>query len=134
PGARLSRIPGPQGGGRSMSLAFIAGALLAAAGALGVVLARAPVHNVLSLVVNFIGLSILYLTLQAEFLAVVQVIIYAGAVLILFLFVIALLTVRREAPHGPGERLKGQRTAGYAAGGLVGVLLVAAGMELFGGS
>ena len=66
----------------------------------------------LSLVVNFIGLSILYLTLQAEFLAVVQVIIYAGAVLILFLFVIALLTVRRGGAARPGERLRGSGRPG----------------------
>ena len=55
-----------------MSLLFLVGALCAVGGALGVVLARNPVHGVIAMVGNFIGLAILYLGLQAEFLAVIQ--------------------------------------------------------------
>lgn len=83
-----------------MSVALIIAAALAIGGALGVVASRAPVHSVIALIVNLIGLAGLYLMLSAEFMAVVQVIVYAGAVMILFLFVIALLTVKRE----PQER------------------------------
>jgi NADH-quinone oxidoreductase subunit J len=54
--------------------------------------ARKPVHSVVGLLGNFVALAILYLTLQAEFLAVIQIVVYSGAILILFLFVIALLS------------------------------------------
>lgn len=54
--------------------------------------ARKPVHSVVGLLGNFIALAILYLTLQAEFLAVIQIVVYSGAILILFVFVIALLS------------------------------------------
>ena len=70
-------------------------ALLAAvliASALFTVTARRPVHSVVGLLVNFIALAITYLSLQAEFIGVIQVIVYSGAILILFVFVIALLS------------------------------------------
>jgi NADH-quinone oxidoreductase subunit J len=51
-----------------------------------------PVYSVVGLLGNFVALAILYLTLQAEFLAVIQIVVYSGAILILFLFVIALLS------------------------------------------
>ena len=54
--------------------------------------ARQPVHSVVGLLGNFVALAILYLTLNAEFLAVIQIVVYSGAILILFLFVIALLS------------------------------------------
>ncbi len=54
--------------------------------------ARKPVYSVVGLLGNFVVLAILYLTLQAEFLAVIQIVVYSGAILILFLFVIALLS------------------------------------------
>lgn len=54
--------------------------------------AKKPVHSVVGLLGNFVALAIMYLTLQAEFLAVIQIVVYSGAILILFLFVIALLS------------------------------------------
>lgn len=102
---------------------WIAG-IIAILGAIGVVAARTPVHSVLSLVVNFLGLAALFLSLHAEFLAIVQIIIYAGAILILFLFVIALLTVRKDPMERPGERLEGQRQLGFVTAVLVGALLI----------
>jgi NADH-quinone oxidoreductase subunit J len=54
--------------------------------------ARKPVHSVVGLLGNFVALAIMYLTLQAEFLAVIQIVVYSGAILILFVFVIALLS------------------------------------------
>jgi NADH-quinone oxidoreductase subunit J len=63
-----------------------AGAL---AGAIGVVLQRNPFYSVLSLVVHLISLAVLFLLLQAEFLAAAQVIVYAGAVMVLYVFVVA---------------------------------------------
>jgi len=54
--------------------------------------AKKPVYSVVGLLGNFVALAILYLTLQAEFLAVIQIVVYSGAILILFVFVIALLS------------------------------------------
>jgi len=60
---------------------------------------REPIRSVLSLVVVMIALSILFLLLSAQFVFVVQIIVYAGAVMVLFLFVIALLGPAREIGH-----------------------------------
>jgi NADH-quinone oxidoreductase subunit J len=54
--------------------------------------AKQPVHSVVGLLTNFAALSVLYLSLSAEFIAVVQILVYSGAILILFVFVIALLS------------------------------------------
>ena len=59
--------------------------------------ATKPVYSVVGLLVNFAALAVLYLTLSAEFLAVMQIIVYCGAILMLFVFVIALLEQRRRA-------------------------------------
>lgn len=107
-----------------MTILFVLAGLLCVAGALGVVLAKQPVHQVLSTVLNFIGLAVLYLGLTAEFMAVIQIIIYGGAVMVLFLFVIALLTARMEPVEHDLNYLSGGRLAGYSIGG--GVLLMLA--------
>lgn len=100
--------------------------LLAVLGALGVILARTPVHSVLALVLNFLGLAALYLSLQAEFMAVIQLIIYAGAIMVLFLFVISLLSVRNVPTERSVGRLRGQGPAGFAVGGALAALLAGA--------
>jgi NADH-quinone oxidoreductase subunit J len=66
-------------------------------GALGVITLKQPVHAALSLVATLLTLAITYVTLQAHFLATVQVIVYAGAIMVLFLFVIMLLNIQGEA-------------------------------------
>jgi NADH-quinone oxidoreductase subunit J len=68
---------------------FWAAALLALGGALGVVLQRNPFYSVLALVVHLVALAVLFLLLRAEFLAAAQVIVYAGAVMVLYVFVVA---------------------------------------------
>lgn len=70
---------------------FIALAVLALAGAVGVVLSKNAVYSALSLLLNFAVLAVMYFTLHAQFLGVVQVIVYAGAIVVLFLFVIMLI-------------------------------------------
>nr|MDQ2681866.1 NADH-quinone oxidoreductase subunit J [Candidatus Eremiobacteraeota bacterium] len=62
------------------------------ASAVWVVSAKKPVYSVVGLLLHFAALSVLYLSLSAEFLAIVQVVIYGGAILVLFVFVIALLS------------------------------------------
>jgi NADH-quinone oxidoreductase subunit J len=76
-----------------------------AAGAM--VLARNAVHSALFLIVNFFTLAVFFLILGSPFLFVVQIIVYAGAIMVLFLFVIMLLGV--DSPVPLTERLKGQR-------------------------
>ncbi len=71
--------------------------------ALMVVTRRNPVHSVLYLLVTFFSVAAIYVVLQAEFIAVVQILVYAGGILVLFLFVILLVDVRRE----PGLRRMG---------------------------
>src|ERR671936_18026 len=75
--------------------------------AVAMVLARNAVHAALLLIVNFFTLAVFFLILGSPFLFVVQIIVYAGAIMVLFLFVIMLLGVDREVPLT--ERLKGQR-------------------------
>ncbi len=68
---------------------FFAAGIGALAGALGVVLLQNPFYSVLSLVAHLLGLAVLFLLLYAEFLAAAQVVVYAGAVMVLYLFVVA---------------------------------------------
>ena len=84
-----------------MALAvFLVAAAMAVAGGIGVITFREPIRCVLSLVVVMLALSILFLLLSAQFVFVVQIIVYAGAVMVLFLFVIALLGPVRESARG----------------------------------
>lgn len=79
-------------------ITFVAAAAAAIAGALGVIFLRNPVHSALMLVLTLFAIATLFVEQGAEFLAAVQVIVYAGAVVVLFLFVIMLLGVdRRES-------------------------------------
>ena len=71
------------------AVVFFVAAILAVAGAAGVVLQRNPFYSVLSLVVHLLALAVLFLLLRAEFLAAAQVIVYAGAVMVLYVFVVA---------------------------------------------
>lgn len=69
---------------------------MAVFGSLFVIVQRNPIYSVLSLIFAFFGLSGLYVLLDAPFVAIVQIIIYAGAIMVLFLFVVMLLNVPRE--------------------------------------
>ncbi len=96
-------------------------------GALGVVLSRNPVHAALALVMTLFGVAVLFVAREAHFLAAVQVIVYAGAIVVLFLFVIMLAGVDRSAPLALGS-LRIQRWAAgvFGLGALVttGLLVV----------
>jgi NADH-quinone oxidoreductase subunit J len=80
----------------SETLQFYAFATITVLGSLLVVSQRNPIYSVLSLIAAFFGLSGLYVGLEAPFVAVIQIIIYAGAIMVLFLFVVMLLNVPRE--------------------------------------
>ena len=72
-------------------------AILVVLGAVGVVAMRQPVHSALCLLLSFLGVAALFVTLSAEFLAAVQILVYAGGIMVLFLFTIMLVNVRRAA-------------------------------------
>jgi NADH-quinone oxidoreductase subunit J len=90
------------------AITFVAAAAMVLAGAIGVVTARNPVHAALMLVLTLFGIAVLFVAQQAEFLAAVQVIVYAGAIVVLFLFVIMFLGVDRRE-NIEAEPLRGQR-------------------------
>ncbi len=98
-------------------LAFFLIALLAIASALGLVLRRNPIHGALFLVMNLGCVAVLYLMLGAEFLAAAQVIIYAGAIMVLFLFAIMVLIPGKEET-GP-DPLRPWRLLAPLLGGLL---------------
>ena len=79
-------------------VSFFVAALIALGGAGGTVLLRNPFYAVLALVCHLLGLAALFLLLRAEFVAAAQVIVYAGAVMVMFLFVIAYVGPRGELP------------------------------------
>lgn len=91
-----------------LALFFIFG-LLCVAGALNLLLQRHPINSALSLIVVMSSLAVLYLLLGAEFLAMAQIIVYSGAIMVLFVFVIMLLNAGEE------EKTHGSRAA-YVAG------------------
>jgi len=87
-------------------------ALMTLVFAVAVVANRNPVASALSLVISFLGLAALYVGLDAYFIAVIQVLVYAGAVMVLFLFIIMLLDLR-------AEKRRNLNVAAYVGGGLV---------------
>jgi NADH-quinone oxidoreductase subunit J len=114
---------------------FIVCTAIVIGGALGVVLSSNPVHAALSLVGTLFGVAVLFIAQDAQFLAAVQVIVYAGAIVVLFLFVIMLLGVD-ELEDLSIEPLGGPRPAALIAGvvglGLTLVVLLAAGSVVTG--
>ncbi|MGA5304294.1 NADH-quinone oxidoreductase subunit J [Nucisporomicrobium flavum] len=96
---------------------------LAVIGGLGMVLARNAVHSALWLVVTMLCLGFLYVVNSAPFLGAVQIIVYTGAIMMLFLFV--LMLVGRDASDSLIETLRGQRVAAILLGAGFGVLLAA---------
>ncbi|HYI61057.1 MAG TPA: NADH-quinone oxidoreductase subunit J [Acidimicrobiales bacterium] len=102
---------------------FAIAALVVLGGAAGVILQRNPVHAALSLVATLFGIAVLFVAQEANFLAAVQVIVYAGAIVVLFLFVIMLLGVD-QADDLDAEPLVGQRPVAIALGVLIGAGMV----------
>ena len=98
---------------------FFVLAVVAVAAGVGVIAQRNAARSALFLLVNFCCLAGLYILLNAQFVAVAQVILYAGAIVVLFLFVVMLLGMERAVEQADSRRYQG------IAGGLLGLLLVA---------
>jgi NADH-quinone oxidoreductase subunit J len=105
---------------------FVSAGLMILAGAIGVVTRSHPVHAALSLILTLFGVAVMYVSQEAQFLAAVQVIVYAGAIVVLFLFVIMLLGVDK-AEDLRVEPFKMQRkVAVLVGGGVIGLVAFAA--------
>jgi len=104
---------------------FVAASAMVLVGALGVVLRSNPVHAALSLVLTLFGVAVHFVSLNAHLLAAVQVIVYAGAIVVLFLFVLMLLGVDR-AENLSTEPITGQRPLAVLLGAGILAALVAA--------
>lgn len=87
------------------SIAFYLFGLVAVGGAIGMIVARKLVHSAIFLVVSFLGVAAIYLLARADFLAGVQVLIYAGAIMILMLFAIMLTPGQVEVASRLGQQL-----------------------------
>ncbi len=98
------------------SVLFFIAAIGVISGAAGVVILRNPFYSVLALVIHLVSLAVLFLLLRAEFAAAVQVVVYAGAVMVLYVFVVAY--VGGEESDSIGERLRGPGGRGPVGSGL----------------
>lgn len=78
---------------------FLVMAVLATGAGLSVIVQRSPLYSAFSLIGLFGCLAAIYISLQAQFIAAIQIIVYAGAIMVLFVFVIMLLNIRREESH-----------------------------------
>ncbi len=96
---------------------------LAIAGAIGVIASKNPIYSVLSLVVVFFAISGHYILMNAQFLAIVNIIVYAGAIMVLFLFVIMLMNLNAETEPVKNIYMK---MAGIISGLTLMIVLVAA--------
>lgn len=101
-------------------IVFALSALAVLGGACGVIVARNPVNSALSLVASLFGVAVLFVAQEAHFLAAVQVVVYAGAIVVLILFVLMLLGVDREEDVR-AEPLAGQRPLAALLGAAVAI-------------
>ncbi|HTN46562.1 MAG TPA: NADH-quinone oxidoreductase subunit J [Flavipsychrobacter sp.] len=91
--------------------------------ALGVILSRNPIHSVLFLIATFFAISGHYILLNAQFLAIVNIIVYAGAIMVLFLFVIMLMNLNADAEP---QKSRLVQFAGIVSGGVLFIVILAA--------
>ncbi|HCK78443.1 MAG TPA: NADH-quinone oxidoreductase subunit J [Actinobacteria bacterium] len=104
-------------------IAFWILAVLAVGGAIGMIASRKAVHSALWIALTMVTLAVVYLINAAPFLGLVQIIVYTGAVMMLFLFVLMLIGV--DASDSLVETIRGQRVAAVLVGAGFGVLLIA---------
>lgn len=97
---------------------FIIFGSIALVAAVAVITSRNPVHAVIYLVINFFALAMFYLILAAQFIAFLQVLVYAGAIMVLFLFVVMLLNLTGEIEN-VRDKLPGQRWLALLLGAFV---------------
>jgi NADH-quinone oxidoreductase subunit J len=106
------------------AIVFFVSAAAVLIGALGVITGKNPVHSALFLLVTLVSVAVLYLQLHAALVAAIQIVVYASAIVVLFLFVITLLGVDKEEPEDESHPV--QRVAAVVLGvlALVGILVL----------
>jgi NADH:ubiquinone oxidoreductase subunit 6 (subunit J) len=109
-------------------IVWIGAALTLLGSGVAVVLFSNPFYSALSLIVNLASLAVLYLLLDSEFVAAAQVLVYAGAIVVMFLFVIAYLGGRADAPWAGGHRLQ-RLGATVACAAIAGEIVAAVAQE-----
>ena len=109
------------------SIIFILLSLMAVGSALMMISSKSPVHSVLWLIVVFFAISGHYILLNAQFLAIVNIIVYAGAIMVLFLFVVMLMNLNAETEPIKNYRLQ---LVGIVAGGSLLLIIIYAVMKI----
>ena len=99
---------------------------LALVSAIMVITSKNPVHSILSLIVTFFSISGHYILLNAQFLAIVNIIVYAGAIMVLFLFVVMLMNLNASSEPQKNRMLQ---FAGFISGGCLFLVIIAALMK-----
>ncbi|MFI5195479.1 MAG: NADH-quinone oxidoreductase subunit J [Chitinophagales bacterium] len=102
---------------------FWALSAMAVSCALGVILSRNPVNSVMFLILTFFAISGHYILMNAQFLAIVNIIVYAGAIMVLFLFVIMLMNLNADVEPQKGQLVQ---LAGVISGGVLFLVVLAA--------
>lgn len=113
-----------------VEIAYYIFSVLTLSGALGTILTKNPMYSIIFLVLTFFSLSGIYILLNAQFLAVVNIIVYAGAIMVLFLFVIMFLNLRQESNElNNTPMVISAVTGGLVFFGLLAALLMKANIE-----
>lgn len=110
-----------------ITLAFILLSVMAVGSALMMLFSKSPVHSILWLIMVFFAISGHYILLNAQFLAIVNIIVYAGAIMVLFLFVVMLMNLNADTEPAKNYRL---RLIGVISGGSLLLILLSALMKM----
>ncbi len=110
-----------------ITLAFILLSVMAVGSALMMLFSKSPVHSILWLIMVFFAISGHYILLNAQFLAIVNLIVYAGAIMVLFLFVVMLMNLNADTEPAKNYRL---RLIGVISGGSLLLVLLSALMKM----
>ena len=110
-----------------ITLLFIILSAIAAFSAIMMITSKSPVHSILWLIVVFFAISGHYIMLNAQFLAIVNIIVYAGAIMVLFLFVVMLMNLNADSEPVKNYRL---RLIGVISGGSLLLVLLASLMKI----
>ncbi|MGC5585317.1 NADH-quinone oxidoreductase subunit J [Ornithinimicrobium sp. W1665] len=118
----MTPTPGAEVMGGGETLVFWVIAVVTVVGALGLLFSRRAVHAAMAMAMAMVGLGILYITQDAEFVGIIQIFVYSGAVMMLFLFVV--MTVGVDASDSMVETLRGQRFWAFLLGALFAAVAV----------
>ena len=105
------------------SLLFIIMSMITIACAIGVVFQKNPIYSAVFLIQTMVSLAVLYVLLHAQFVAAVQVMVYAGAIMVIFVFVIMLLNLNKDSLEGGRNKMPMQKPAAIVLGLILVVMI-----------